>query len=260
MDNLPIVPQSLFDVVRQQSELARKQCRAQELKQRRKDARHPALTGDGGYRSLVLKDRLFFRIAPVSDVFPVGAEEFALQAAKVEEAFKVAFLSVWAKIPETDRHCLVSYWREPLPPGPSDFSLGPRTRPVIEITLDGLSDDETTVCSKFGHTLTFSWSLVADHPERLQLVIARTLAKVHRQATGQHWRLVVDMVEDPLAAWEARQKKEVTDAARNRKLDVLEPPYLRAYEAEITQLVRSWGLLDCQARQPKRAGRGKRKE
>jgi hypothetical protein len=90
--------------------------------------------------------------------------------------------------------------------------------------------------------MNFPIALVVEQPDRLPLVIARTLAQVHRFATRRHWRLVQEMIEEPLALWESQRGAEVSDAARDQKLDALEGEYVRRSEAELRELLGWWGF------------------
>jgi len=98
------------------------------------------------------------------------------------------------------------------------------------------------ISHKFGNVLDFPVSLVAGQSHRLAFQIARTLAQALRYATRAHWRLVNQLIERPLDRWERQQRARVTDTARNKKLDILEAEYLRAYESEMAQIIRRWGL------------------
>ena len=61
-------------------------------------------------------------------------------------------------------------------------------------------------------------------------------------ASRKHWDLYLKVVEEPMERWEKRQGKKADDAARERKLDLLEAAHRKAYEAELQQRLRAWGF------------------
>jgi hypothetical protein len=61
-------------------------------------------------------------------------------------------------------------------------------------------------------------------------------------ATRRHWGLYLELVEERMENWEKRHGKKADEAARERKLDVLEAAHLRAYDAELEQRLRGWGF------------------
>src|SRR5262249_29369569 len=78
---------------------------------------------------VALADGLTFRI--ISPPAQPGAQQspgdtFAAQAATVAEAFRLAFLRVWTRLPDQDRACLLAYWRR-LPE--RRLRAGPGARP-----------------------------------------------------------------------------------------------------------------------------------
>lgn len=214
--------------------------------------------GGEGDLVLVAKDQLYFRVAPCargpgpsgSSAGGPGPRERA-----VGRAFRDAFRAVWGRLPEPERQRLLDHWscqESARDYGPL-FSSG--RQPVIRVVPGGSADDEL-LCAKSGHELTFPDSLAADHPDRPRAVIARALALVMRLANRRHWQLVQELIQVPLEAWE-RSRGRVSDAARDRKLDVLEKPYLRAYEAEVREILSRWGFAEPPPGE-RQSGRGER--
>lgn len=227
MDDM-LLPVNLFEYV------------AQEVRKRRAKAKSGAADKKGAvqpsFTPLSEADGLYFRLSPTATPLPPA------RVTAVTDAFRLAFQSVWAGIPDDDRRRLRDYWRtqkrlpsydEPWPPPPH--------RPLIQITDDEPWSHEYQVCRHFGAELNFPVSLVLEHSDRITSVIGRTLAQVFRLATRQHWGLYLELVEEPLARWEQHLGRKVTDAARDRKLDELEAEYFPVYESEMAELLRRWG-------------------
>src|SRR5262249_28600035 len=103
-------------------------------------------------------------------------------------------------------------------------------------------------CDGLGHHLTFPNSLVTEHEDLLPAMIARTLAQALRYATRAHWALYLRVIDGPMDRWEARRGKQATDAARDARLGKLEGAYLRAFEVEVTHILRGWGFEPPEAR------------
>ncbi len=200
-------------------------------------------------RPLVEDDGLYFRVAE-----PAGPASSTTHRRRTQErtrkaaaAFRRAFGTVWRRIGGADRQALMRYWRGrgddslPVFPGPSSNAWT-----LIQLADGAPRADGAQPCDGLGAELTFPMSLAAEHPDRLPLEVARAVAAAWRYATRRHWRLVMEMIEDPLAAWEAGRKR-VTHAGRERKLDALEAAHLRACEAELAAVLRRWGFEDAAA-------------
>jgi hypothetical protein len=194
--------------------------------------------GIKGFMAISEKDQLFFQSVASSTQQSSLPET---QTAKVN--FHKAFCEVWANIPEYDRRQLVNYWHTQ-PSLSSGVANVPRPshRPLIQVIDDEPWIPGYQVCKHSGAMLTFPISLVMDHPGRLALEIARTLAHVHRMATRQHWRLVQTIIEEPMVRWEKRQGIKLTDDARDRKLDKLEAVFVKESETAVAELLDRWRL------------------
>jgi hypothetical protein len=186
----------------------------------------------GGRRYAALADGLVFRVVarpdrPRRDLQLIG------------ERFRAAFTRAWDTIPEQDRWLLLRYWHD-RPDTGRPVGAGPR--PEIRV-LDKVScAPPPPACDRLGHRLTFDAAAAVEQPDRLPLRIAHTLAQVYLLASRKHWGLYLKMVEEPMERWERRQGKKADDAARERKLDLLEAAHRRAYEAELEQRLRAWGF------------------
>jgi hypothetical protein len=157
----------------------------------------------------------------------------------IEERFRAAFACAWDTIPEQDRWLLLRYWHD-RPDTGRPVGAGPR--PEIRV-LDRVScAPPPPACDRLGHRLTFAVAPADEPASRLPLLVAHALAQVWMLATKRHWKLYLEMIEEPLARWEKRQGKKADDAARERKLDLLEAAHRRAYEAELQQRLRAWGF------------------
>jgi hypothetical protein len=153
----------------------------------------------------------------------------------IQERFRAAFVGVWHRLPAADRLRLLRYWADRSDPGLRGSSS---PSPLIRV-LDGASSALPPACDRLGHRLTFDAAAAVEQPDRLPLRIAHTLAQVYLLATRRHWALAVDLIEGPLGRWERRLGKKADDAARERKLDLLEAAHRRAYEAELQQRLRA---------------------
>jgi hypothetical protein len=212
---------------------------AESLKQRRGRATgtracsgpRGSVVPDGrGYRALV--DGLVFRVVarpdcPRRDLQLIG------------ERFRAAFARAWDTIPEQDRWLLLRYWHDRPDTG---RPLGAGPRPEIRV-LDRVScAPPPPACDRLGHRLTFAVAPADEPAGRLPPLIAHALARVWMYATKRHWGLYLETVETPMERWERRQGKKADDAARERKLDLLEAAHHMAYEAELDQRLRAWGF------------------
>jgi hypothetical protein len=199
----------------------------------------PQRAPDGEF-PLVEQDRLFLRVTskPRRLQAPVSEDE----AVALARNFGDAFRAVWATIPPEDRGCLFDYWRGQRPL-PWNFNEGPPPRRVPDIQVQVDADPgplPDALCKGLGWQLIFPVALVGDEPERMRGEIIRVLMQVHRYASGRHWQLQSELVDEPLAAWEKAQGDHVSEAARERKLAALGRAFLRAHDAEVAQLLRRW--------------------
>jgi hypothetical protein len=237
MDDSLLSPLSLFDYVEDRLAAARKQ----HGNRGRRSTTGGAPGADADEECLLVRtDRLYVRVAPMPG--PRQVEVTADQAAALAQAFGDSFRAVWAAIPAADRRCMLDYWRGPRP-WPWDFNLGPPPRhvPVIQILVDpGPGPLTEAVCDQLGFELTFPDALVANQSERLGGEIVRALMQTHRYASGRHWTLNWSMIEGPFEQWEKEQGGDVSDDARDRKLDELEGALLRVHHAEVAELLFRW--------------------
>jgi hypothetical protein len=157
----------------------------------------------------------------------------------IGEHFRAAFARAWDTIPEQERRTLLRFWHD-RPDTGRPVGAGPR--PEIRV-LDRVScASPPPACDRLGHRLTFAVAPADAPADRLPLLIAHALARVHMFATRRHWDVYLKMVETPMELWEKRQGKKADDAARERKLDLLEAAHRKAYEAELQQRLRAWGF------------------
>jgi hypothetical protein len=225
------------------AESARKQGQGRPVKSKQGS---PGGSTDWGkdYAALVEEDGLFVRVVPASNPGwhrpPACGTGAHLKA--IREAFRHGFTDIWSLVSRhADRQRLLDYWNGPRePPLPSDRPVAPHPRPLIQVIDAGLSPPAPSVCSKLGHQLDFPAALVLGQPDRLAGEIARALAQVLMLANRRHWRLIIDLIEDPLKRWERQQGRKVTDTARDQKLDELEAEYVGVYESEVAQILRRW--------------------
>jgi hypothetical protein len=83
--------------------------------------------------------------------------------------------------------------------------------------------------------------------------IVRLLAKVYREATGEHASLVVKLLERPFQQWERRQGRSNTERARSKKWAELTRAYLSQYRADVASVLSRWGF--GRSRSQRRRGR-----
>jgi hypothetical protein len=234
MERMPLDAPTLIDFLRLRAEQVQEQRRrraptaAVKRGFPRQAAREPVR-----YPVLVAADKLYFRVS-------TGDPE--VDTAAVEATFRRAFTGVWGRIPGPDRRCLVDYWRS----DPTRLSRDPlrptaHPRPCIRVVDAGPWSPSADLCGDLGAKLTFPFDLVAEHSHQLPLAIARALAIAHRYASRQHWALIEERLEKPMARWERRRGRKA-DADREAALDRLERAYLRGYQAEIAAILLGWGL------------------
>lgn len=197
------------------------------------------------YRPLVEEDRLSFRAVTIERFYgDVRLKEMPTSPAleKDLEAFRLAFCDVWSGIPCQDRHRLLFYWRskhdcstEPHLPA------NPDRRPVI-LVVDAIPDYFLPQIAQYlGNMYLFPQPMLWNDPAQLRMEIATVLAWTFRVATRRRWELAIEIVEKPYEEWEKRQKGKASHDRRDRKLDALEAQHLRAYHAEMAELLGRWG-------------------
>jgi hypothetical protein len=219
-----------IDFLRRRAELLRK--RQGRTARPRAGGGPPGTTLAEGRRHAALADGLVFRVVARPD-------RPRRDVRLVEELFRTAFARAWDGIPEQERRTLLRYWHDQPDTG---RPVGAGPRPEIRVLARASCAPPPPACDRLGHRLTFA-VVPSDEPAgRLPQVIARTLALALRYATGRHWGLILERIEDPMERWERRAGKHADDAARAAKLDRLEADYLAAYEAEIAGILRGWGF------------------
>jgi len=195
---------------------------------------------------LVLDDNLFVRVVPAAPASGPGKADGqnSCDPAEVARMFRTTFSSVWGQIPEADRQPLLDHWRR----GPDRGLYDERAEwghhwPLIQIVGAGPQPPHA-IYEKMGNVLNFPAALITAHPHLLGYEIGRILAQVYRLATCEHWRLIQEVLEQPLERWERQEGARATEARLNKKVKSLETAYLQQYEARITQIVRSWGIKE----------------
>jgi hypothetical protein len=181
--------------------------------------------------ALVAVDRLYFRVEPADAATPPATLDLAKQA------FRSAFRAVWGRIPRPDRDCLLRYWR-----CDRAAALSLPTNPLLRVVEDTPWSPAPPRWARLGRELTFTFTEVTERPADLSREIATTLARVVLLADRRHWGLYLKLVEEPLARWEKRQGKKADEAKRDAKIDKLEQAHHKAYEREIGDVVRGWGV------------------
>jgi hypothetical protein len=167
---------------------------------------------------LIEEDGLVFTVVPPAP-------------ATAADAFRTAFSTVWHQLPGWDRQRLLSYWREP----------GQEGRQSLIQLVQGVQATVGEVVNQLGRELNFSLSLLKQ-PDRLPGEIATVLAHVLHIASGEHWRLVQEVLERPLARWEREEGKRATGAAVKKKVAALAKEHLARLEERITERVEGWGI------------------
>lgn len=243
-------PISFFEYLSRQAAAAKQRQRGGPKARTGKKAMQSARVdgGDNFFSVLVEKDRLFFGVLshasrPASH--QRQAEDSAGQDSSVRLTFRRVFGEVWCRIPEPDRQILLIYWREQRPRSLyGDCSPPPRHNPLIRVIDAGSLTSTYPLCEKIGHQLNFPISLVTD--ERLPTVIARALARVYLYASREHWRLVMELIEEPLAKWESQEGKTATEASHAKKVDALEKAFLRKHDLALARVMKRWGFKESQ--------------
>src|SRR5262245_41748085 len=188
MERMPLDAPTLFDFLRLMAEQVQEQRRrraptaAAKRGCPRQAAREPVR-----YPVLVAADQLFFCVS-------TGDPE--VDTAALEATFRRAFADLWRRIPESDRRCLVDYWRSD-PTRLSRAPLRPTAHPMpcIRVLAVGAWSPSYPVCTRLGTELTFPLDLVVGHPVQLPRAVARALAVTYRYATRRHWALIEERLE-----------------------------------------------------------------
>src|SRR5262245_22563193 len=179
------------------------ECVAQARRARdRRESAPPGSSEGHPFLPIVEADGLYFRVVTRAGSRPQVPDGVA-------DAFAGTFGEVWRRLPRPDRQRLLAYWREQRGWDPT---FGPREgpRPVIHVVHP--SEDSAEGVDQFGHLLTFPAALILRRPGAVALSVGRALAGAYRLATGAHWRLVLRLVEDPLARWERTHADAGDDA------------------------------------------------
>jgi hypothetical protein len=194
---------------------------------------------------LLEEDGLFFRILPGALASLARRAEGPLLGgpAALAQTFRDAFHAAWERLPLWDRQRLLNYWR----PGyewssPDERGRGDSPRP-LQIVGGALSSSQVSF-DKLGHEVNFPALLVVGRRSVCMRAIAQALADTHRVMSGQHWNLLVEMMDKPLERWERKEGVGATDAVRDEMIDALEEEYLRAYKAQVSAILWNWGFPD----------------
>jgi hypothetical protein len=157
------------------------------------------------------------------------------------KAFQRAFNEVWDRVLSRDRRLMLDYWRS------SASSLDgrplPVQRPLIQIVeVPSPPTPPPPACELLGYELTFPADFIVLQTADLPHEIASLLVQVFGYASGAHWRLIQELIEQPLARWAAGEGAGASERARNRKLNELEGNFLRAHQAAVAQQLGAWGF------------------
>jgi hypothetical protein len=154
--------------------------------------------------------------------------------------FQQAFCEVWQHIPVVDRRIMLGFWRD------AGANLDGRSlstqRPLIQVVEVWSDVPSTPVCELLGHQIQFQTDFIAQHSSHLSLEIARLMVRVFRYANRQHWKMVVQMLEQPLACWEAGEGAGPDERAYKRKVDQLERDFFHAHKMAVAQQLHAWGI------------------
>lgn len=197
------------------------------------------------YLPLVVKDHLYFHVlvqlAGRDVLVPVLADRLPKESASIADSFCQTFGDVWSGLPEPDRQRLLGYWRK-RPPVPSyDLAALQQRWPAIRLIDAGSCSSAQLRIKTAGYELNFPATLVAEQPASLSFTIVRVVAVVYRYATGEHWGLVIEMVEQPMDRWERRRKGNFTDEEAELKHATLERQFIRRHEEAIAEVLSRWG-------------------
>src|SRR4051794_28391138 len=111
MDDMPIMPTTLLDHLRQQAEALRKS-QGKGGRPRGKPGGAQEAAAPPGYCCLVEEDRTFFAVLvqPAEVGAPLVPGDGSLpRIVQAESAFRDAFVGVWNRIPRGDRDLLLRY-------------------------------------------------------------------------------------------------------------------------------------------------------
>jgi hypothetical protein len=199
----------------------------------------------GRFVALIEEDCLLFRVvledAPRSRA-PAGS--LVRHATHLGTIFRAAFAEIWDRIPLVDQVRLRSHWQNQDWPRLQPMSLAEKRlpRPLIEV-VDGWEEEATETCGNYGGHLVFTAPMVTDTAQRLRAIIVRTLTQVHMYASREHYRLALELYEDPLAQWQKETGESMSDAWQE-KSDALHDEYVRQHETAQAELRRRWRADD----------------
>jgi hypothetical protein len=161
-----------------------------------------------------------------------------------EARFARDFAAVWFRAPEADRRRLLLFWLKPhcLKRLAKMYPQRPRCPCPRIVLTEQVAPPEPGVVSAGGCALIFPDVLLAGEPERLQFAIARALAQVSRYATGEHYSLEEQMIDDPYEAWERRPGRRSGQRKRDAKLEELQREYQQAYDSAVVAVLTRWGF------------------
>lgn len=203
-------------------------------------------SADSGFRRLTASNELCYRIATsLPRHFEASAAPDFSAIGGIARRFRDAFHEVWERLPTLVQFALIDYWQQPLAGfASSEYRAHSGPIPLIQLVVGGKVAVDA-IASHFGHWLSFPAAIFDGDLNRQRQTIARVIAQVYRYATGSHEKLVDKLIERPFGEWEARQTRPPSFTRRERKLDELEAAYLRHLEAEMKQLLDSWGFPDA---------------
>ena len=137
------------------------------------------------------------------------------------DAFRAAFNDVWDRIPAPDRVVMLTHWRGQRPWSLSDDPFpAPVRYPVVRVIDLGAESSTFPLLSRAGSVFHFPANQTTERP--WSVLIPQALAEAYRCATREHWRRVMELIEEPLAEWEGQQRGRVSEARRAKKAAVLE--------------------------------------
>jgi hypothetical protein len=181
---------------------------------------------------LVEEDRLAFRILPAVPGRPPPPG--------LAEKFRDAYAAAWRRVPAEARDLLLAYWAGRGLPWPGDDPRSPPPSPLVQVRESSPPPHAPDV-TRFGRQLAFPAALARD-PGRFRDAVALALAHVYRMANRRHFRMALELLEDPMQAWESGLGAGATEEETDAMWALLQARFLLEQKVAVGALLDSWGF------------------
>jgi hypothetical protein len=119
-----------------------------------------------------------------------------------------------------------------LPPGTFAVGSSPESVSLADVNGDGRLDLITANSRDNTVSVLLQWE------------IGHVLIRVYRLASPEHLSMINDLIEVPMARWEAEEAGKVTEEHRTAHVEALETAFLRQHQERVAEIARRWGLVE----------------